>query len=208
VTRPSIILIGAGGHAKSCIDVLEAQAQFTIAGLVGMPDELGREVLGYSVIGTDQDLRRLLSSHPYALIAIGQLKYPINRIQAFSRVVELGYRTPTVVAPSAYVSFHAALGEGSIVMNGAVINAGAKVGANCIINTGAIIDHDAVVGDHAHISTASVLNGDVSVGRGSFIGSNASVKHGVKIGSYCVVGMGLTVLNDLTDHTILKRTDR
>ena len=51
--KPSIILIGSGGHARSCIDVIEQQGKYQIAGLIGMPYEVHTQHLGYSLIGTD-----------------------------------------------------------------------------------------------------------------------------------------------------------
>ena len=51
-----IILIGAGGHAASCIDVLFAEGKYEIAGLIGHADEVGSSKLGIPVIGTDEDL--------------------------------------------------------------------------------------------------------------------------------------------------------
>ena len=38
--KPSLIVIGAGGHAKSCIDVIEQHGHYSIGGLVGMPAEI------------------------------------------------------------------------------------------------------------------------------------------------------------------------
>ena len=74
MTKPSIILIGAGGHARSCIDVIEQQGYFQIAGLVGLPEQLQTRHLGYNVIGTDSDLPELAKTYQYALITIGQIQ--------------------------------------------------------------------------------------------------------------------------------------
>ena len=68
----SLILIGTGGHARSCIDVIDQQGQYQIAGLIGMPDEVKTQHLGYSVIGTDNDLPELTKTCQYALITVGQ----------------------------------------------------------------------------------------------------------------------------------------
>lgn len=194
-----ILLAGAGGHARSCIDVLEL-AGWDIVGLIGLPQEAGTKVLGYPVVGTEADLPRLLRDAPSALVVIGQIKSPDLRIAMFERLGMAGFRRPAVISPLAHVSAHARVGEGSIVMHGAVVNAGAVVGDNCIINSRALVEHDARVADHCHISTASILNGGVRVGRGSFIGSGAVVRQEVRIGEYCVIGMGSAVLKDCADR--------
>ena len=204
----SLILIGIGGHARSCIDVIDQQDQYQIAGLIGMPDEVKTQHFGYSVIGTDNDLPELTKTCQYALITVGQIKTAEHRIRLYQHAIQLGFQLPIIIAPTAHVSRHARLGEGSIVMHGAIINAGARVGNNCIINTGALIEHDVTVKDNCHISTGSILNGDVTVGAGSFIGSCSVIKEGVAIGKSCLVGMGLTVRHNLSDYAIFTGNDK
>jgi sugar O-acyltransferase (sialic acid O-acetyltransferase NeuD family) len=194
-----LILIGAGGHARSCVDVIEQQGSFQIAGLVGLSEQHYTQHLGYAVIGADVDLPALAKTYQDVLIAIGQIQTAEQRIRLYYQATKLEFRFPVIVAPTAHVSPHARLGAGTIVMHGAIVNAGASVGNNCIINNRALLDHDATVADHCHISTGSILNGDVTVGAGSFIGSGSVIKEGVKIGKGCVVGMGLTVRYDLND---------
>lgn len=201
MTKPQLILIGAGGHAGSCIDVIEAHNQFQIAGLIGLPEQkiINNLNSSYGIIGADNDLAYLANTFRYALIAIGQMKTAEHRIGLYHQLVKLGYELPTIIAPTAYVSRHAIIGRGTIVMHGAIVNAGAIVGSNCIINSRALIEHDARVEDHCHISTGSILNGNVSIGSGSFIGSGSVIKNGVTVGSNCFVGMGQGLRHDLTD---------
>jgi sugar O-acyltransferase (sialic acid O-acetyltransferase NeuD family) len=195
--REPLLLVGAGGHARACIDVLEAQAQHVIAGLVGLAAERGGDVLGYPVLGTDDELAALAAKHRHALVALGQVGVPGPRVAAWRRLLELGFELPVVVSPRAQVSRHAQLGPGSIVMHGAVVNAGARIGANCIVNSQALIEHDASVGDHCHVATAAVVNGGVALGEGSFVGSGSVLREGIVLGAGCIVGMGLALRHDL-----------
>lgn len=201
MSKPSILLIGAGGHARACIDIIEQQDQFNIAGLVGMPEELKVRHLGYPVIATDRDLPELVKVYQYLLVALGQIRSPNHRINLYRQATELGFKLPVIIAPTAHVSRHATIDAGTIVMHGAIVNAGAKVGVNCIINTRALVEHDARVGDHCHLATGVILNGDVSIGVGSFIGSGSVIKEGVSIGKECLVGMGLSVRHNQKNHT-------
>jgi sugar O-acyltransferase (sialic acid O-acetyltransferase NeuD family) len=199
MNKPSLILIGAGGHAHVCIDVIEQQGQFEIAGLIGMPAEVNATHFFYKVIGTDSDLPALSKIHHYAMITVGHIQSPDLRMRLYQRAIETGFQLPAIVSPTAYVSRHASIGAGSIVMHGAIVNAGARVGNNCIINSRALIEHDVTIGDHCHISTGAVLNGTVSVGAGSFIGSGSVVRETIAIGTRCLVGMGLALRHDLKD---------
>jgi sugar O-acyltransferase (sialic acid O-acetyltransferase NeuD family) len=200
MSKPKIILIGAGGHAHACIDVIEQHGQYQIAGLVGMLEEMHSGCFGYSVIATDDDLPQLAKDYQYALITVGQIKTPDHRMRLYQQATELGLQLPVIIAPSAHVSRHATIGSGTIVMHGAIVNAGARVGNNCIINTRALMEHDATIQDHCHISTGAILNGDVQIGTGSFVGSGSVIKEGITLGKRCVVGIGLSVRHNQTDQ--------
>lgn len=200
MSKPGLILIGAGGHAHACIDVIEQHGGYQIAGLIGMPDEMHDHHLGYAVIGTDADLPKLVKTIPYALITLGQIKTPAHRTRLYQQVVALGFQLPTIIVPSAYVSRHATVGAGTIVMHGAIVSAGTSVGKNCIINTRALLEHDATVADHCHISTGAIINGNTVIGSGSFVGSGSIIKEGASLGQNCLVGMGLAVRQNLPNN--------
>jgi len=194
--RETLLLIGAGGHAAACIDVVERDGRFTVAGLVGSAAEAGKQVLGYSILGTDEDLPRLMGRFPKALITVGHIKTPDPRIRIFESLQRLGYLLPAIVSKHAYVSKHASIGSGSIIMHGAIVNARAVVGRNCIVNSQSLVEHDAVIADHCHVATAAVINGGARVGKGTFIGSGCTVREGVTIGERCRIGMGQQILVD------------
>jgi sugar O-acyltransferase (sialic acid O-acetyltransferase NeuD family) len=201
MVRPTILLVGAGGHAISCIDVIEQHGKFEIAGIIGSASEIGSTVLGYRVLGTDEELPSLGARYGSVLIAVGQIKTPDTRVRLFAQLTEMGYRLATIVSPRAYVSPRATLGAGSIVMHGAIVNARASVGRNCIVNSMALVEHDAIVSDHCHIATAAVVNGGATVGAGTFVGSHSSLRQGVTVGERCVIGLGQRVLADCPSGT-------
>lgn len=171
-----LILFGGGGHCRSCIDVIEAGKEYHIAGIIDVAEKVNQSVLGYTIIGTDDDLGRLVKKYRHFLITIGQIGSADLRIEKFEHLKELGASFPVIVSPRAHVSRHGVIGEGTIIMHNVVVNAGAKIGRNCIINTGAIIEHDAVIGDHCHISTGAIVNGGTLIRTGTFLGSNAVTK--------------------------------
>ena len=199
-----IILIGAGGHARACIDVIEQSGQFKIAGLVEKGKLNNKENLGYPIIGTDDDLQNLRQKYSHSLITVGQIKSPKIRIKLYQLLKELDFTLPVIVSSQAYVSKHAQIGEGTIIMHGVIINANAKIGNNCIINNRALIEHDAVIGDHCHIATGAIINGEVSVENETFIGSGAVTKQAISIGKNCVIGAGVVLKNDIESNKVVK----
>ena len=203
MSQNAILLIGAGGHARACIDVIEQEQRWTVAGLIGLQQEIGTKVLDYSVLGSDADLSMWLGQCPRAMITLGQIKTPQLRIKYFNRLLSSGCELPVIISPHAYVSPHAKIGPGTIVMHGAIVNANAIVGANCIINTHALIEHDASIGNHCHIATAAVINGGVQIGEGTFIGSNTSVRQDIHIGAGSMIGMGQRIISHCVEGTTL-----
>lgn len=200
MSKPNLILIGAGGHAHACIDVIEQHGGYEIAGLVGLPEEMNTQHIGYPVIATDGDLPQLAKEYQYALITIGHIRSPESRIRLYQQAIEFGFQLPVIIAPSAHFSRHATAGAGTIVLHGAIVNAAATVGTNCIINSRALIEHDTTVEDHCHISTGAILNGGVHIGAGSFVGSGSIVKESVRLGNRCMVGMGCAVRHNQADQ--------
>jgi len=186
--KPKILLIGGGGHCRSVIDVIEQENRFTIAGIIEKYSGESQAVLGYELIGTDDELIALREEYEYAFITIGYIKSNSVRVKLFEQLKVIGYKIPTIISPFAYVSKHTTLAQGTIVMHHALVNAGAAVGENCIINSKALIEHDVVVGDNCHISTNATLNGGVRVEANSFIGSGSVTKQGIGISGFIKAG--------------------
>jgi sugar O-acyltransferase (sialic acid O-acetyltransferase NeuD family) len=208
MSKPKIILIGAGGHAHACIDVIEQHGQYQIAGLVGKSEEMHTRHFDYSVIATDVELPQLSKDYQYALITVGQIQSPDHRIRLYKQATELGFHLPAIIAPSAHISSHAAIGAGTIVMHGVIVNAGAMVGKNCIINTRALIEHDATVADNCHISTGAILNGNVHIEAGSFVGSGSVIKQGITIRERSIVGLGISVQHNYSAQARFMGNDK
>lgn len=199
-----ILLLGGGGHSKSAIDVIESHGGFSISGILEKPDFEGNNVLGYPIVGNDQNLTHFLKGSGNILITIGQVKSPNARINAFERARMAGAEFPIIVSPNAYISRFSEIMKGTIIMHNAVVSANTKIGENCIINSMALIEHDVIIGSHCHISTGARINGGVVVAEGCFVGSGAVIANGIKIGKHAVIGAGSVVLNNVPAFSLLK----
>lgn len=197
----NLILVGGGGHCKSVIDVAES-AGFSILGILERPEEVGKKVLDYEVLGTDDDMAKYADQAEF-IVTVGQIKSPNLRIKLHQMLLDAGCRLATIIAPTAHVSKYASIGEGTVIMHKAVVNADAKIGKGCIINTFANIEHEVVIGDHCHISTGAIVNGASVVGEESFIGSQCVINQCVTIGKRVIIGAGSVVVSDLPDNSIV-----
>lgn len=199
-----ILLLGTGGHARSCIEVLEQENKYKIAGLVSEKGSVINSFSGYPILGDDSDLNDLRKKYDNALITVGQIKTPKTRIKLFKLLKELDFFLPIIKSPRAHISKRSSIGEGSIIMHDVIINTNAKIGNNCIINNKSLIEHDARIGDNCHISTGTIINGKAFIGNGNFIGSGVVTKEAVKIGNNCIIGAGVIIKNDIYSNGIVK----
>ena len=192
----ALVLVGGGGHCKSVIDVAES-AGYNILGVLDTPENVGKQVLAYSVIGTDDDIPQYVDKAEF-VITVGFIKNHTTRIKLYNKVKEAGGKLATVIASTAHVSKYSTIGEGTVIMHQAFVNAGAQIGANCIINTFCNIEYDAQIGDQCHISTGTMVNGDCKVGDRCFIGSQSVLANGISVGDDIIVGAGSLVRKSIT----------
>lgn len=188
--KTNIILVGGGGHCASVIDVIEQEGKYHIKGIIDTKEHIEKEVLGYKIIGSDDDLEKLYFTCPNAIISVGQIKSNTLRVRLFQKLKAIGYHLPVVISPLAYVSKHAIIEEGTIIMHHALVNAGSKIGKNCIVNTKANIEHGVQIEDFCHISTGTVVNGDCIIGKDTFVGSNATISNGITIPPNSIISAG------------------
>jgi sugar O-acyltransferase (sialic acid O-acetyltransferase NeuD family) len=191
----NLILIGGGGHCKSVINVAE-RAGFNIIGILDTIDNVGKKVLNYSIVGTDDSIPDYVNK-AFFIVSVGQIKDVALRIKLHQKVLDAGGKLATIIANTANVSIYNQIGEGSVVMHQAVINADVKIGVGCIINTFANIEHDVVIDDFCHISTGAIVNGNCIVGKNVFVGSQSVIINGINIAEGSVIAAGSVVSKNI-----------
>jgi sugar O-acyltransferase (sialic acid O-acetyltransferase NeuD family) len=177
----SIVLIGGGGHCRSCIDVIEKEGRFSIRGILERPQNPEKEILGYPFIGTDDDIPQLVEEGYNFVITIGQIGAAPARKKIFNLIKEFGGKLPVIKSPLAYISQYASIEAGTMVMHGVIVNASARIGFNNILNTNSLIEHDSRIGSHCHIATGAIVNGGVIIEDEVFLGSGAVTKQNSRI---------------------------
>jgi sugar O-acyltransferase (sialic acid O-acetyltransferase NeuD family) len=187
-----LILIGGGGHCKSCIEVIESTLEFSIEGILDVPDKVGTTVAGYPVMGTEDDLAQYTDDYQF-LITVGQIRSTLVRKRIYDQLSKAGKYLATVISPNAIVSVRSSIGKGTIIMHGAKVNADTIIGINGIINTNANIEHDCRIGDYVHVSTGALLNGGCVVKSETFIGSGAVLVNDIQITANSIIGAGTVV---------------
>lgn len=198
----NIILVGGGGHCKSCIDIIETECKYKINGIIDVPEKLGQDILSYKIIGNDADIPYFAKNGEYFLVTVGHIKNPKLRIELFDLIKENDGDLPVIISPLAHVSKYSTIEEGTIIMHQAIINVSSKVGKNCIINNKALIEHDVIIGNNNHISTNANINGECIIGNNCFIGSGVTVINGVSITDNCIISAGTVVTRNIEETGI------
>jgi sugar O-acyltransferase (sialic acid O-acetyltransferase NeuD family) len=195
--RAKLLIVGAGGHGKSVADIAECTGAWTEIAFVDQKYPALSANGRWPVIADQADLAALRKRYPQAVVAVGDAAI---RLKLLDELKRHGFELPAIRHPASVVASDVTIGEGAVIMAGAVINIGARVGRGCIVNTGACIDHDCVLGEGVHVCPGVRLAGEVAVGDRAWIGIGAVVIQQRKIGRGSMVGAGAVVIRDVEDQ--------
>ncbi|MBC7078993.1 MAG: acetyltransferase [Methanothrix sp.] len=189
-----VYVFGGGGHAKVVIGTLLELGMAVEGVFDDCSDKWGDEILGIKILGPIREGAQINGSA--GIIAVGD-----NRTRSHLVNLMKGWRWITAVHPRAWVHRSVKLGEGTVVLAGAMVQPNVQTGAHCIINTGATIDHDCTLGDFVHVAPGVNLGGNVYLGSGSLVGIGSVIIPGVRVGEWATVGAGGVVTQDVPSHT-------
>lgn len=162
-----LLLVGAGGFGRVVLE--HASSKYDCAFL----DDGDLELIdGVPVIGKTCDMAAFHPEYKLLLVTIGNNKL---RERLYKEAADIGYSFPSIIHSSAYVSPHAHIGNGCVILNNAVIQNNAKCGDGCILNPGVELHHDSTIGSYCLIYTNSVVRSLTLVGNRVRIGSTATV---------------------------------
>lgn len=192
-----LLILGAGGHGKI---VLDCAISIKIFDCISFLDDnkVGEEVLGYPVIGELSKYKDYVGKYSYAIVALGNNGM---RSQLTQALLEAGYKVPILIHPKATVSYYSQIGEGTVILAGAIINVNVEIGRSVIVNTGAIVEHDCHIAEGVHLSPGCKMGGGTSIGERSWICIGASIIDHIQIGRDCVIGAGAVVIKSIPNNT-------
>lgn len=182
-----LLLVGAGGFGRVVLEhaCREYECVFLDDGV-----DTGTPVDGVPVIGKTDQMEALFPEYRLLLVTIGNNSL---REKLYKRAADIGYTFPNIIVPSAYISPHATLGSGLIILNNASVQNGAVIGDGSILNAGAEAHHDCSIGRYCLIYTNSVVRSLTHVGDRVWIGSCSTVSTYAAVPDDAVIGDGETV---------------
>jgi sugar O-acyltransferase (sialic acid O-acetyltransferase NeuD family) len=193
-----VVIIGAGGHGRVVLDILQARGKHRVVGFLDADAALvGSVVEGLPVLGAINQISRLRQQKIRgAIVAIGDNRV---RVSYAALLAEHGLALVTAIHPAAVIAKSAVIGHNAVVAAGAVVAASAKVADSAILNTSCVVDHECEIEAGAHICPGALLAGRVRVGAGAFVGLGAKVLPCLTVGKAAVVGAGAVVLQDVPE---------
>jgi len=204
ISPNSIVIVGGGGHAKMCIDLLRQTKEYEILGIIDDNLEVGAAILDVKVIGGNDSVSKLVTlGVKYAVNGVGAISNPKLRGKIHTDLTNVGFVLPNLVHPASNVEPSVSMGDGNQIMIGAVVGSEVKIGNGCIVNSGAIISHECILRDNCHVAPGAVLAGSVDVGDSSVIGMGATVYLGLTIGRDAMIFNGVNVLKNIPEGTIV-----
>lgn len=177
-----LLLVGAGGFGRVVLE--HATAIYDCAFL---DDGDATIVDGVPVIGKTAEMASFYPEYKRLLVTIGNNKL---RERLYKEAATIGFTFPNIIHPSAYVSPHAHIGSGCVILNNAVVQNNAKCGDGCILNPGVELHHDSTIGSCCLIYTNSVVRSLTSVGDRVWIGSTATVSTSAVVPDDTIIGDG------------------
>lgn len=186
-----ILLLGSGGHSKSCIDLIESDKNFELSGIVSKSKkDVGKKILGYKIIASDSELSKLINRFKYIMIGVGFILEPEKKKIIYKYLKKIGFKIPKIISSKSKISKYATIKEGVHIFHDCVIGPDSIIKEGSLINNKTLIEHDVIIEKFCHISTGCIINGESRIGTGSFVGSGSVVVNKCKILKNSFLKMG------------------
>ncbi|MFH4969071.1 acetyltransferase [Gaetbulibacter sp. M240] len=199
----NIVIIGASGHAKVVIDIIEHKGTYNIVGLVDSYKDDTHTLFGYQVLGSENDLPDLIKKYDLygGIIAIGD---NFSRKYLYDKIT---FRLPhfnflSAIHPNTIIGKNVTIEEGTVTLAGVIINSDAHIGKLCIINTNSSVGHESLLADFSSLAPGVTLGGSTKIGYCSAICLGANIIETIEIGAHTVIGAGALVNKPIGDHKI------
>jgi sugar O-acyltransferase (sialic acid O-acetyltransferase NeuD family) len=199
----NIVIVGSSGHARVVLDIVLHERKYNVVGFLDRFRAPGEQTMGVPILGGEEKLPELLRSHALkgAIVGIGD-NFARSRVAAQIRKISPDLPFVSAIHPKASVAREVTIGEGTVVMAGAVINPCCSIGRFCVLNTNSSLDHDSVMDDFTSLAPGVTTGGGCRIGKFSAIGIGATLAHGIQVGEHAVVGAGALVLKPVESFVV------
>lgn len=200
----NIIIYGAGGMARETVQLIEdinnVKPTWDIKGYIDdIKGENGEIINGYKILGTNSVLKDFDTS-TYIVLALSD---PSAKENIYESIKKYGLKFATLIHPTAKISKHVIIGEGSIIGMDCIVSVNVTIGKHVFLNMRTVLGHDVVVKDYSSCLVNCIVAGSVVINENALLGSNCVIMEKKVIGKNAKISMGSVVNFDVEDHAVV-----
>ena len=198
-----LVILGAGGLAQEMAwlveEINEIRSEWNILGYLDTSPELvGKDVLGYPVLGGDDLARKFRDA--WFVSGVGD---PRLKRRVIERMLREGIENwATLVSPTVRVHPSNVLGRGVVIGRNSDLTVGNFLGDFSFLNIHVVIGHGVRIGTYTNIDPNVMINGEARIGSTCLIGANAFVRD-VLVADGVTVGAGSVVVKDVKKNCVV-----
>lgn len=221
IVRENLVLVGGGGHCKSCIDVVQAEGRFDIIGVVERSGlqvaGCGLQVMGSGVTPVEKPLSRERSErgrgdggevdiNPGSQLPVAG--YPVigtdddlpELVKQYRNfLITVGQIQNPTVRIKLFEMIRKLGGHFPVIISpNAYVSRTALVGAGTVVMHHAVINAEASVGVNCIINTGALVEHEASVGDHCHISTYAILNGQCKVGSRTFIGSRTVLSNNIS----------
>lgn len=203
-SKPNIVIIGASGHAKVIIDIIEKRNEYNIIGLIDSFKPVGTSIFEYKILGHEEDMPALSKIYNFnsGIIAIGD-NWTRKIIHKKIKKIFPLFEYVNAIHPQSIIGKNVKIGKGTVIMAGAIVNSEAIIGKFCILNTKVSLGHDSNLKKYSSLAPNSTIGGNVKIGTCSAICLGANVIQGINIGKHAIIGAGSLIVRNVDSYSMV-----
>lgn len=198
MNKTKAVLWGASGHARAVANAVRYNPEIEIVGYLDdvNVDRHGQDFEGRPIFGGAEQLD-ILKKQGITSFILG-FGHCSRRIEVGQLLMEKGFNLPSVVHPKAIAASDTVIGDGVVVLAGAIIDPGCRIGKYTIVNNGAIVSHECVIGEGVHVCPGVHMAGRTTIGRECWVGIGSTIIDKIKVGDNVFIGAGSVVTKDIS----------
>jgi sugar O-acyltransferase (sialic acid O-acetyltransferase NeuD family) len=189
------IILGAGGHAKEVLSVIEQSYNDKGLAFFDNTIEGSKKLFGFSIFYKNEQLKDFNTF----FLGIGGI-----RVRKILSQLGLDYGLEWVGCRS----INAQVGKYEVyidktvdLMSGVIISNSVSIGMGTLLNRNVNVHHDVTIGSFCEIAPGVQLLGKVKLGNEVFVGAGAILLPNVRVGNNAIIGAGAVVTKDIESGT-------
>lgn len=197
-----IAIFGVGNYTEVIVELCN-ECGYDNIDLYHFNEQRVNEILNnYKVVGTYEDFIKNKDYKIPVFVAIGDNKV---RGKWLDKLRDLGFKTPKLIHPKAYVSPSAVILDGCYIHANAFVWTKSKLGNNSIVSPNAMVAHHVTIGKNSLISANSMVGSYNILGDNVLFGINAcSISSSkIKIGKNTIIGANSLITKSVSDNSVM-----